>query len=182
VFSLDSSISGGKWTDWHWKAAKHLVRYIRGASDLCLTFDGNGGKRIILADMERQTGHRRRPCPVTRPPSSARGRHYSSAGPLSLDVSFLPQLLSLLSRFNRPINLYHHQYIRRQPPAHGRVQLHAPSSSVPAENYARTVDVASMRVVNSSRADRSVLSAAIPLLLGRGAFACAHTVQKDIAG
>jgi hypothetical protein len=48
VFSLDSSISGGKWTDSHWKAAKRLVRYIRGATDLCLTFDGDCGKRIIL--------------------------------------------------------------------------------------------------------------------------------------
>jgi hypothetical protein len=28
VFSLDSSISGGKWTDSHWKAAKHLVHYL----------------------------------------------------------------------------------------------------------------------------------------------------------
>jgi hypothetical protein len=49
VFSLDSSVSGGKWTDSHWKAAKHLVRYIRGTTNLCLIFDGDCGKRIILA-------------------------------------------------------------------------------------------------------------------------------------
>jgi hypothetical protein len=100
-------------------------------------------------DMERKTGHRPRPCSVTQPPSSAHGGHYSylRLAPLSLDVSFLPQLLSLLPRFNRPTKLYDHQYIRRQPPDHGRVQWHAPVVVGAAENYARPVDVASLRVV-----------------------------------
>jgi hypothetical protein len=37
-----------KWSLDHWKAAKHLLRYIRGTSDLCLTFDAHGGKRMLL--------------------------------------------------------------------------------------------------------------------------------------
>lgn len=36
-----------KWNDTHYQAAKHLLRYIRGTTDLCLVFDGNCGKRII---------------------------------------------------------------------------------------------------------------------------------------
>jgi hypothetical protein len=37
-----------KWSLDHWRAAKHLLRYIRGTSDLCLTFDASGSKRVIL--------------------------------------------------------------------------------------------------------------------------------------
>ena len=37
-----------KWSLDHWKAAKHLLRYIRGTSDLCLTFDAHGSKRLLL--------------------------------------------------------------------------------------------------------------------------------------
>jgi hypothetical protein len=37
-----------KWNFEHYKAAKHLLCYIRGTSDLCLTFDANAGKRIVL--------------------------------------------------------------------------------------------------------------------------------------
>jgi hypothetical protein len=37
-----------KWSLDHWRAAKHLLRYIRGTSDLCLTFDATGSKRVIL--------------------------------------------------------------------------------------------------------------------------------------
>lgn len=36
-----------KWNESHYAAAKHLLRYIRGTSDLCLVFDANCGKRII---------------------------------------------------------------------------------------------------------------------------------------
>jgi hypothetical protein len=38
----------GRWSLDHWKAAKHLLRYIRGTSDLCLTFDATAGKRALL--------------------------------------------------------------------------------------------------------------------------------------
>lgn len=114
--------------------------------------------------MERQTGHHPRPCPV------------GIVGPrrtllflrLAFDVSFLPQLLSLLSRFNCPTKLYHHEYICRQPPDHGRLQWHAPVVVGAAENYARPVDVAAIRFVRNSMADRSALFAAIPPLLGGG--------------
>jgi hypothetical protein len=37
-----------KWSLEHWKAAKHLLRYVRGTSDLCLTFDATGSKRVVL--------------------------------------------------------------------------------------------------------------------------------------
>ena len=38
----------GKWSLDHWKAAKHLLRYIRGTTDLALTFDATAGKRALL--------------------------------------------------------------------------------------------------------------------------------------
>jgi len=37
-----------KWNKAHWTAAKHLLRYIRGTSDICLTFTSESGKRIAL--------------------------------------------------------------------------------------------------------------------------------------
>ena len=45
-----------KWSKQHWQAAKHLLRYIRGTSDLCLTFDGNSGKRIVLGYADADWG------------------------------------------------------------------------------------------------------------------------------
>ena len=36
-----------KWNDSHYRAAKHLLRYIRGTSDLCLVMDGQAGSRIL---------------------------------------------------------------------------------------------------------------------------------------
>jgi hypothetical protein len=122
VFSRDSSISGGKWKDSHWKYKAPLTLHSRGDRPLS-HLRWRLGKADHPCDMGRQTGHRPRPCPFTQPLSSAHGQHYSylRLAPLRLDVSSLPQLLSLLSRFNLPTNLYHHQSIRRQPPAHGRV-------------------------------------------------------------
>ena len=38
----------GRWSLDHWKAAKHLLRYIRGTTDLALTFDATSGKRALL--------------------------------------------------------------------------------------------------------------------------------------
>lgn len=37
-----------KWSLDHWKAAKHLLRYISGTRDLCLMFDADAGKRVLL--------------------------------------------------------------------------------------------------------------------------------------
>lgn len=37
-----------RWSMDHWKAAKHMLRYIRGTTDLCLTFDATAGKRALL--------------------------------------------------------------------------------------------------------------------------------------
>lgn len=36
-----------KWSEEHFKAAKHLLRYIRGTSDLCLTFDAEASERVV---------------------------------------------------------------------------------------------------------------------------------------
>ena len=36
-----------KWTHVHYRAAKHLLRYIKGTSDLCLVMDGEAGSRIL---------------------------------------------------------------------------------------------------------------------------------------
>lgn len=38
----------GKWSLDHWKGAKHLLRYLRGTSDLSLVFDATAGKRALL--------------------------------------------------------------------------------------------------------------------------------------
>ena len=45
-----------KWSEEHWKAAKHCLRYIRGTSDLCLTFDGESGRRIALGYVDADWG------------------------------------------------------------------------------------------------------------------------------
>jgi hypothetical protein len=37
----------GKWNETHYQAAKHLLRYIRGTTDLSLVFNGDCGKQII---------------------------------------------------------------------------------------------------------------------------------------
>jgi len=44
-----------KWNESHWKAAKHLLRYIRG-SDLCLTFTPESGDRIALGYADADWG------------------------------------------------------------------------------------------------------------------------------
>jgi hypothetical protein len=36
-----------KWSKTYYQAAKHLLRYIRGTTDLCLVIDGNSGKHIV---------------------------------------------------------------------------------------------------------------------------------------
>jgi hypothetical protein len=36
-----------KWNESHYQAAKHLLRYIWGTTDICLVFNGDCGKRII---------------------------------------------------------------------------------------------------------------------------------------
>lgn len=45
-----------KWNESHWKAAKHLLRYIRGTSDLCLTFTAESGDRIALGYADADWG------------------------------------------------------------------------------------------------------------------------------
>ncbi len=40
----------------NWKAAKHLLRYIRGTSDLCLTFTAKSGDRIALGHADADWG------------------------------------------------------------------------------------------------------------------------------
>lgn len=37
-----------KWNLDHYLAAKHLLRYLRATSDLCLVYDGEAGKRMLL--------------------------------------------------------------------------------------------------------------------------------------
>lgn len=46
----------GKWSLCHFKAAKHLLRYIRGTTDLCLTYDAKAGKRIIMGYADADWG------------------------------------------------------------------------------------------------------------------------------
>jgi hypothetical protein len=45
-----------KWNLEHYKAAKHLLRYIRGTTDLCLTFDATGGQRMVLGYADADWG------------------------------------------------------------------------------------------------------------------------------
>jgi hypothetical protein len=37
-----------KWSIEHYQATKHLLRYLQGTSDLCLSYDSESGKQIIL--------------------------------------------------------------------------------------------------------------------------------------
>lgn len=37
-----------KWNKEHWLAVKHILHYIRGTSDLCLTFNATSGKHLTL--------------------------------------------------------------------------------------------------------------------------------------
>ena len=46
----------GKWNLQHWAAAKHLLRYIRGTSDLCLTFTADNSKRLVLGYADADWG------------------------------------------------------------------------------------------------------------------------------
>jgi hypothetical protein len=45
-----------KYSENHWKAAKHLLRYIRGTSDLALTFNADSGGRILLGYADADWG------------------------------------------------------------------------------------------------------------------------------
>lgn len=45
-----------KWNESHWLAAKHCQRYIRGTSDLSLTFDAHSSKRVALGYVDADWG------------------------------------------------------------------------------------------------------------------------------
>lgn len=45
-----------KWNKSIYKAAKHVLRYIRGTSDLCLTYDGSGSQRVMLGYADADWG------------------------------------------------------------------------------------------------------------------------------
>jgi transposase InsO family protein len=45
-----------KWNESIYKAAKHVLRYIRGTTDLCLTFDGSGSQRVVLGYADADWG------------------------------------------------------------------------------------------------------------------------------
>jgi len=45
-----------KWNETIYKAAKHVLRYIRGTSDLCLTYDGHGSQQILLGYADADWG------------------------------------------------------------------------------------------------------------------------------
>jgi hypothetical protein len=110
VFSLYSSMSGRKWTDSHWKAAKHLSTLHSRGHDLCLTFDGNGESGSTLRYGEADwPPHAAMPCCSTAIVGPRRALLFLRR--LGFDGSFLPQPLSVLFRFNRQTKLYHHQYI-----------------------------------------------------------------------
>lgn len=51
-----------KWGPDHYRAAKHLLRYIRGTSDLVLTFDVNADERTLQGCIDADWGG----CPDTR--------------------------------------------------------------------------------------------------------------------
>jgi hypothetical protein len=45
-----------KWSKAHWRAAKHLLRYLRGTSDLALTFDEKASQRAVLGYADADWG------------------------------------------------------------------------------------------------------------------------------
>lgn len=45
-----------KWNESHWLAAKHCLKYIRGTSDLSLTFDAHSSKRVALGYVDADWG------------------------------------------------------------------------------------------------------------------------------
>lgn len=45
-----------KLNEGHWSAAKHILRYICGTSNICLTFTGDSGKRIALGYADADCG------------------------------------------------------------------------------------------------------------------------------
>lgn len=45
-----------KWNENIYKAAKHVLRYIRGTTDLCLTYDGHGSQRVLLGYADADWG------------------------------------------------------------------------------------------------------------------------------
>lgn len=45
-----------KWNESIYKAAKHVLRYIRGTTDLCLTYDGHGSQRVLLGYADADWG------------------------------------------------------------------------------------------------------------------------------
>lgn len=45
-----------KWNESLWRAAKHCLRYIRGTSDLSLTFDANSSQRVGLGYVDADWG------------------------------------------------------------------------------------------------------------------------------
>jgi hypothetical protein len=45
-----------KWNKSHWRAAKHLLRYLRGTSDLALTFDAKASQRVALGYADADWG------------------------------------------------------------------------------------------------------------------------------
>jgi hypothetical protein len=48
--------TASKWSKSYVHAARHLLRYLRGTSDLCLTFDATSGKRIVLGYADADWG------------------------------------------------------------------------------------------------------------------------------
>jgi len=48
--------TASKWNKDHVHAARHLLRYLRGTSDLCLTFDDTAGQRIVLGYADADWG------------------------------------------------------------------------------------------------------------------------------
>jgi len=45
-----------KWSIQIFQAAKHVLRYIRGTTDLCLTYDGHGSQRVLLGYADADWG------------------------------------------------------------------------------------------------------------------------------
>jgi hypothetical protein len=45
-----------KWNKSHWQAAKHLLRYLRGTTDLALTYDAKVSQRVVLGYADADWG------------------------------------------------------------------------------------------------------------------------------